>query len=297
MGRSGTPKAGKARGPRLPRNRENTPVGHRMVAIDRCASRRTSSEEGELVFVSSFAQAADDEMFDEDFQRTLVTSAWTPGGRASSRASSTDITTSNGHPRILRRSWTVVETDSAHAVLSKSAAWSGSPGCQSLPIRRFRIELSSPKPSRSQSTTTITTTAFRIDFIDPAIGMYLLMSPRRTPTTMSVSNTESKGMICRPLCFVNDGSDSTARLFTIAHRPTLGLPDRTDTTSVLRGVLLIHGELLKLGFEISERTVLRLMLRTKGTANFRFGDLAGRRWLNGGSKNVCTRKHRRRVEF
>jgi hypothetical protein len=60
---------------------------------------------------------------------------------------------------------------------------------QPRPIRKCRIESRSPNRFRSHKTTTITTTAFKIDLIDRAIGMYVFTSQRRTPTTISDSAT------------------------------------------------------------------------------------------------------------
>jgi hypothetical protein len=53
----------------------------------------------------------------------------------------------------------------------------------------------SPKTFKSQTTTQITTTAFRIDFIDPAIGMKVLISQRRTPTTIRTTSTWISGIV------------------------------------------------------------------------------------------------------
>jgi hypothetical protein len=53
----------------------------------------------------------------------------------------------------------------------------------------------SPKTLRSHKTTAMTTTAFKIDLMDPAIGMYELTSQRRTPTTTKTNITWTKGMI------------------------------------------------------------------------------------------------------
>lgn len=55
-----------------------------------------------------------------------------------------------------------------------------------------------PKIFRSHRTTAITTTAFRIDLIEPAIGMKLFTNQSRTPTTIRTINTWSKGMIGLP---------------------------------------------------------------------------------------------------
>jgi hypothetical protein len=46
-----------------------------------------------------------------------------------------------------------------------------------------------PKTLRSHKITAITTTAFKIDFIDPAIGINRLMSHRMTPTTIRTTIT------------------------------------------------------------------------------------------------------------
>jgi hypothetical protein len=44
------------------------------------------------------------------------------------------------------------------------------------------------------------TTAFKIDLMDPAIGMYELTSQRRTPTTTRTNTTWTKGMIYSFFC-------------------------------------------------------------------------------------------------
>jgi len=46
-----------------------------------------------------------------------------------------------------------------------------------------------PKMFSSHKTTPITTTAFKMDLIDPAIGMKLLTSHSKTPTTIRTINT------------------------------------------------------------------------------------------------------------
>jgi hypothetical protein len=53
---------------------------------------------------------------------------------------------------------------------------------------RMERELKSPKIFKSHRTP-MTTTAFKIDLIDAAIGMYRLTSPRRTPTKMRTSTS------------------------------------------------------------------------------------------------------------
>src|SRR6476659_138161 len=65
----------------------------------------------------------------------------------------------------------------------------------SYPTRKCSTKCRRPKAFSSQITTTITTTAFRIDLIDPAIGMKVFTSQRRTPTTIRVRITVSKGII------------------------------------------------------------------------------------------------------
>jgi hypothetical protein len=59
----------------------------------------------------------------------------------------------------------------------------------------------SPKTLRSHKTTTMTTTAFKIDLMEPAIGMYELTSQRRTPTTTRTITTWTKGMIYSFFCW------------------------------------------------------------------------------------------------
>jgi hypothetical protein len=53
----------------------------------------------------------------------------------------------------------------------------------------------SPKTLRSHKTTAMMTTPFKIDLIEPAIGMYELTSQRRTPTTTKTNTTWINGMI------------------------------------------------------------------------------------------------------
>jgi hypothetical protein len=52
------------------------------------------------------------------------------------------------------------------------------------PMRIRDREWMKPKMFRSHTTTPITTTAFKMDLIDPAIGMKLLTSQSKTPTTI-----------------------------------------------------------------------------------------------------------------
>jgi len=48
----------------------------------------------------------------------------------------------------------------------------------------------SPKTLKSHKTTTMMTTAFKIDLMEPAMGMYALMSQRITPTTTKTLSRE-----------------------------------------------------------------------------------------------------------
>src|ERR1041385_85393 len=66
---------------------------------------------------------------------------------------------------------------------------------QPRPIRKFWIEVRSPNAFKSHTTITITTTAFKIDSIDAAIGMSLFTSQSRKPTAIRVRRSGSKGMI------------------------------------------------------------------------------------------------------
>src|SRR5579863_84658 len=56
-----------------------------------------------------------------------------------------------------------------------------------------------PKTFRSHTTTTMITTAFRIDLMEPAIGMKLLTSQRRTPTTIRAIKICTKGVCTIPI--------------------------------------------------------------------------------------------------
>jgi hypothetical protein len=58
----------------------------------------------------------------------------------------------------------------------------------------------SPKTLRSHKTTAMTTTAFKIDLMEPAMGMYELTSQRRTPTTIKTSTTWIRGIIYSFFC-------------------------------------------------------------------------------------------------
>jgi hypothetical protein len=49
-------------------------------------------------------------------------------------------------------------------------------------------ELKSPKTFRIHRTTAITTTPFKIDLMEPCMGMKRFTSHRRTPTTMRTSS-------------------------------------------------------------------------------------------------------------
>src|ERR1022692_2246213 len=63
-----------------------------------------------------------------------------------------------------------------------------------------RKEITQKKLS-SHNTTVITTTAFRIDLMELAIGMKRFTSHRRTPTTIRVMTTWSNGMLFLPSVF------------------------------------------------------------------------------------------------
>lgn len=67
-----------------------------------------------------------------------------------------------------------------------------------LPTLMFERLWRIPKTFRSHITTAMTTTAFKIDLIEFAMGMNLFTSHRRTPTTMSVATIWSSGMMGIP---------------------------------------------------------------------------------------------------
>jgi len=64
----------------------------------------------------------------------------------------------------------------------------------------------SPKTLRSHKTTAMTTTAFKIDLMELAMGMYELTSQRRTPTTIKTSTTWIKGMIYPLYVWITEGT-------------------------------------------------------------------------------------------
>src|SRR5580692_4138022 len=57
------------------------------------------------------------------------------------------------------------------------------------------MEFRRPNAFKSQTTTRIITSAFKIDLIDAAIGMKVFTIQRRTPTTIKVRSTGSKGIL------------------------------------------------------------------------------------------------------
>src|SRR6202022_133200 len=57
------------------------------------------------------------------------------------------------------------------------------------PTRSREREWSNPNTLRSHISTQMTTTAFKIDLMEPAIGMNRLISHRMTPTTIKVNKT------------------------------------------------------------------------------------------------------------
>jgi hypothetical protein len=75
----------------------------------------------------------------------------------------------------------------------------------------------SPKTLRSHKTTAMTTTAFKIDLIEPAMGMYELTSQRRTPTTTRTTTTWIKGIIYSFLMFGFQKSTPLGRQFPPFH--------------------------------------------------------------------------------
>src|SRR5512143_325330 len=64
-----------------------------------------------------------------------------------------------------------------------------------FPTRILESSPMSPKTVRSQMTTAMTTTAFKIPLMELAMGMYELTSQRRTPTTIKTNTTWINGMI------------------------------------------------------------------------------------------------------
>jgi hypothetical protein len=66
------------------------------------------------------------------------------------------------------------------------------------PTRSRDREWSNPNALRSHITTQMTTTAFKIDLMELAMGMNELISHRMTPTTIKVNNTWTRGMIYSP---------------------------------------------------------------------------------------------------
>lgn len=67
-------------------------------------------------------------------------------------------------------------------------------------MRICEKELKSPNTFKSHNTTTITTTAFKMDLIVPCMGMNRLTSQSKTPTTIKTITIFSNGISQRPPC-------------------------------------------------------------------------------------------------
>jgi hypothetical protein len=59
-----------------------------------------------------------------------------------------------------------------------------------------------PKTLRSHKTTTMITTTFRIDLMEPAMGIKRLISQRKTPTTIRTIITWTKGIFLYTSLFI-----------------------------------------------------------------------------------------------
>jgi hypothetical protein len=93
-----------------------------------------------------------------------------------------------------------------------------------MPMWMRDIEWITPNMLSSHTTTQTTTTKFRIDLIDPAIGINRLINHRATPTTISTTTMFSKGMASflsssaiPALTFKNSNSAAREYLFACAH--------------------------------------------------------------------------------
>ena len=91
---------------------------------------------------------------------------------------------------IARSDFNILFSIDWHSCTRRSLVYSGSildldaamrPG---YPMRTLEREWNNPNTLRSQSTTQMTTTAFKIDLILPAMGMNWFTNHRRTPTTI-----------------------------------------------------------------------------------------------------------------
>jgi len=65
-------------------------------------------------------------------------------------------------------------------------------------MRTWDIEWKNPNTLPSHHKTAMTTMAFKIDLMEPAMGMNWLISHSTTPTTISVNNIWVKGMMDLP---------------------------------------------------------------------------------------------------
>src|SRR6266852_6863883 len=74
------------------------------------------------------------------------------------------------------------------------------------PTRIREREWNNPNTLRSHSTTPMTTTAFKMDLMLPAMGMKRFTSHSRTPTTIRVSRICRRGMLFTFLSLLQDTS-------------------------------------------------------------------------------------------
>src|SRR6266849_6240718 len=74
------------------------------------------------------------------------------------------------------------------------------------PMRTREREWNSPNTLRSHNTTPMTTTAFKIDLMLPAMGMNWFTSHKRTPTTTRTRRIWRRGMLFTFLSLLRDTS-------------------------------------------------------------------------------------------
>ena len=93
----------------------------------------------------------------------------------------------DSHSALMRKACAIIFAPITAEVLHSAAVCRG---CRQPFKWRLLVRLlKSPKTFRSHKTTPITTTAFKIDLMDDAIGMKLLTSQRRTPITIRTTKT------------------------------------------------------------------------------------------------------------
>src|SRR5580693_7297685 len=83
----------------------------------------------------------------------------------------------------------------------------------------FDREWNNPKTLSSHKTTQITTTAFKMDLMLPAMGMKRFTSQSKTPTTIRVIRMGMRGMLFTFPCVLRDTATQSRRTTAVSPVP------------------------------------------------------------------------------